>query len=257
MEDAGTVAIGKEWDDAALVDAERAVVRRREILLAVLACALLILVGVGSVYFFDLLDQRDATIRALDTRITNLETANGALSKEVSVLTTERTDLLATRETLTRERDGLISERAGLIAERSKMVEEINLLSATRDQVAADRDQLNTRLNDLDRQLVDLGGKLDASQADASAAHLDVARQTDRAKAAETQVQQYSAIVKLDNDLNTQIGVFLGWFSQLDDAYVNGDAAGFATALGNCQTSAARLDSLRRQRSQLVSQSGT
>lgn len=256
MSDASAVTSGNDWDDAALAEGEAAVGKRREILLAVLVAALLILVGIGGVYFMDLLDQRDATIQALDTRITNLETANSSLSKEVQDLGTERSQLLTTRETLTRERDGLISERTSLVAERAKMTEELNALAATRDRVAAERDQLNGRLNDLDRQLVDMRGKLDTTEQDVSAARLESARQTERAKAAESQSQLSSQIVKVDNDLSKEVGVFLGWFSQLGDAYTNGDAVGFASAYSKCVDSSARLDSLRRQRDRLVSQQG-
>ncbi len=252
MEDAA--AAGKDWADSVLSEGEATVVRRREILFAVLVAALLILVGVGGVYFIDLLDQRDATIHALDTRIANLETANASLAKEAQDLGTERSQLLATRETLTRERDGLISERTSLVAERAKMTEELNLLAATRDKVAAERDRLNGRVADLDKQLLDSQTKVDTVQANVSAAQLETAKQTERAQAAESQNQKNSQIVKADNDLSRELGTFLSSFNQLEDAYASGDTAAFDAAYGKCLSSAARLDSLRKQRDKLVSQ---
>jgi chromosome segregation ATPase len=254
MDKVAAVAAELDWDDAELAEEERAFGRRREILLAVLASALLILVGVGGVYFINLLDQREATILALYSRIANLETANTSLSKEVSDLGAERSQLLATRETLTRERDGLMSERTSLVAERAKMAEQLGAVAATRDRVAAERDRLNGRLSDLDRQLVEMSGKLDTVEQDVSSARLESARQTERAKAAESQSQLNGQIVKLDNDLSREAGVFISLFDQLGDAYNLGDPVAFSTAYSKCVSSAARLDSLRRQRDRLVAQ---
>jgi len=256
MNDAGVVAEGGEWDDAAFAEGEAAVSRRREVLLAVLVSALLILVGVVGVYFTSLLEQRDATTQALEARISILDRANTALSTEVGDIGRERSQLLVTRETLTRERDGLISERTSLVAERAKMTEELNNIASTRDRVASERDRLNGRVSDLDRQLVDMRGKLDGSEGDLSAARLESARQSERAKAAESRSQLSSQLMALDNSMSKEAASFLTSFGQLGDAYDKNDIVGFQTAYAKCQGSAARLDSLRRQRDRLVSQLG-
>ena len=256
MNDAGVVAGGGEWDEAALAADEAVVSRRREVLLAVLVSALLILVGLVGVYFTSLLEQRDATTQALEARISTLERANTALATEVGDIGRERSQLLVTRETLTRERDGLISERTSLVAERAKTTEELNSIAAIRDRVASDRDRLTGRVSDLDRQLVDMRGKLDGSEGDLSAARLESARQTERAKAAESRSQLSSQLVSLDNSMSREAASFLSSFGQLGNAYSSNDAVGFQTAYAKCQDSAARLDSLRRQRDRLVSQLG-
>lgn len=243
-----TVAVDTAWEEAAFPDGEREVAHRRELLLAVLASALLILVGIGGIYALNLLDQRDATILVLDQRISELQRANGSLAKEIGNLGVERSQLLETRETLTRERDGVVSERASLIAERLQMTDAINALASSRDTLTADRDRMNARVGDLDKQLIDLQTKFDESDKNLSTAKAETTRQTDRAKTAEASVAAYSQVVKLDNDINKEYATLLYWFNQLSDAYTNGDTVGFDNAFKNCVQSTGRLDTLIKQR---------